>query len=156
MIGLLDGPVLHRDWPPSSAPAAGYFGGWVDRIAHVDRRPAAGPPVVPDHRHPRRPQFQGKTWLLFVVLLAAFSLDDHRPDRAGPDAVACGSGSSCRRPGSWACRSRKIIFRHLLPNMSSFLIIDATLNVGGAILAEAGLSLLRLRRAAARRVARAR
>ena len=36
--------------------------------------------------------------------------------------------------------SRKIIFRHLLPNMSSFLIIDATLNVGGAILAESGLS----------------
>jgi len=36
--------------------------------------------------------------------------------------------------------SRTIIFRHLLPNMSSFLIIDATLNVGGAILAESGLS----------------
>ena len=36
--------------------------------------------------------------------------------------------------------SRTIIFRHILPNMSSFLIIDATLNVGGAILAESGLS----------------
>ena len=36
--------------------------------------------------------------------------------------------------------SYAIIFRHLLPNMSSFLIIDATLNVGGAILAESGLS----------------
>jgi peptide/nickel transport system permease protein len=36
--------------------------------------------------------------------------------------------------------ARTIIFRHLLPNMSSFLIIDATLNVGGAILAEGGLS----------------
>ena len=33
-----------------------------------------------------------------------------------------------------------IIARHLLPNMSSLLIIDATINVGGAILAETGLS----------------
>jgi peptide/nickel transport system permease protein len=32
------------------------------------------------------------------------------------------------------------ITRHILPNISSLLIIDATLNVGGAILAETGLS----------------
>ena len=32
------------------------------------------------------------------------------------------------------------IIRHILPNISSLLIIDATLNVGGAILAETGLS----------------
>jgi peptide/nickel transport system permease protein len=34
----------------------------------------------------------------------------------------------------------KIIFRHILPNMSSLLIIDATLNVGIAIIGEAGLA----------------
>ena len=34
----------------------------------------------------------------------------------------------------------KTIVRHLLPNISSLLIIDATLNVGAAILAETGLS----------------
>ena len=34
----------------------------------------------------------------------------------------------------------RIIFRHILPNMASLLIIDATINVGGAILAETGLS----------------
>lgn len=33
-----------------------------------------------------------------------------------------------------------IIFRHILPNISSLLIINATLGVGGAILAETGLS----------------
>jgi peptide/nickel transport system permease protein len=38
--------------------------------------------------------------------------------------------------------TRKIIVRHLLPNMASVLIIAATLNVGGAILAETGLSYL--------------
>jgi peptide/nickel transport system permease protein len=34
----------------------------------------------------------------------------------------------------------KIVFRHILPNMASFLIIDYTINVGGAILSEVGLS----------------
>ena len=33
-----------------------------------------------------------------------------------------------------------IIFRHILPNMSSLLIIDATINVSSLILAEVGLS----------------
>ena len=33
-----------------------------------------------------------------------------------------------------------IIFRHILPNISSLLIIDATLGIGGAVLAETGLS----------------
>src|SRR4030095_10986060 len=34
----------------------------------------------------------------------------------------------------------RIIFRHILPNMSSLLIIDATVNVSALILAEVGLS----------------
>ena len=34
----------------------------------------------------------------------------------------------------------RTIVRHILPNISSLLIIDATLNVGAAILAETGLS----------------
>ena len=33
-----------------------------------------------------------------------------------------------------------VITRHILPNMASFLIIDTTLTVGGAILLESGLS----------------
>jgi peptide/nickel transport system permease protein len=33
-----------------------------------------------------------------------------------------------------------IVFRHLIPNMSSLLIIDATINVATAIIAESGLS----------------
>ncbi|BDE15455.1 MULTISPECIES: ABC transporter permease [Mycobacterium] len=38
--------------------------------------------------------------------------------------------------------SRRIITNHILPNVASILIIDATLNVGFAILAETGLSFL--------------
>jgi peptide/nickel transport system permease protein len=36
----------------------------------------------------------------------------------------------------------RIIARHVLPNVASILIIDTTLNVGVAILAETGLSFL--------------
>lgn len=38
--------------------------------------------------------------------------------------------------------SRRIIMRHVVPNVASILIIDATLNVAVAILAETGLSFL--------------
>lgn len=38
--------------------------------------------------------------------------------------------------------SRRIIVRHVLPNVASILIIDTALNVGVAILAETGLSFL--------------
>jgi peptide/nickel transport system permease protein len=33
-----------------------------------------------------------------------------------------------------------IIFRHIIPNLSSLLIVDATLNISGAVAGEASLS----------------
>jgi peptide/nickel transport system permease protein len=117
---------------------AGYFGGWVERVLMwiVDLLL-----VLPSFLIIAilSPQFRGKTWLLFVVLLAAFSW-------MITARIVRGLTLSLReREFIQAARfmgvpSRTIIFRHLLPNMSSFLIIDATLNVGGAILAESGLS----------------
>ncbi|MEW6474079.1 MAG: ABC transporter permease [Actinomycetota bacterium] len=117
---------------------AGYFGGWVDRILMwiVDLLL-----VLPSFLIIAilSPQFKGESWLLFVVLLAAFSW-------MITARIVRGLTLSLReREFVQAARfmgvpSRTIIFRHLLPNMSSFLIIDATLNVGGAILAEGGLS----------------
>jgi peptide/nickel transport system permease protein len=38
--------------------------------------------------------------------------------------------------------NRRIIFRHILPNVASIIIIDTALNVGVAVLAETGLSFL--------------
>jgi peptide/nickel transport system permease protein len=38
--------------------------------------------------------------------------------------------------------TRTIVFRHLIPNVASILIIAATLDVGGTILSETGLSYL--------------
>ncbi|MFM8663883.1 MAG: ABC transporter permease [Acidimicrobiaceae bacterium] len=85
--------------------------------------------------------YQGKTGLLLVVGLTIF-------DWMITARVVRGLAMSLReRDFVRAARymgvpTRKIIFRHLLPNMASVLIIAATLNVGGAILAETGLSYL--------------
>ncbi len=118
--------------------SAGYFGKWVDRVLMwiVDLLL-----VLPSFLiiAIMSPKFRGKSWLLFVVLLAAFSW-------MITARIVRGLTLSLReREFVQAARfmgvpSHKIIFRHLLPNMSSFLIIDATLNVGGAILGEGALS----------------
>jgi peptide/nickel transport system permease protein len=117
---------------------AGYFGGWVERVLmwFVDLLL-----VLPGFLIIAilSPSFRGRTWLVFVVLLAAFSW-------MITARVVRGLSLSLReREFVQAARfmgvpSMVIIFRHLLPNMSSLLIIDATINVGGAILAETGLS----------------
>ena len=118
--------------------SAGYYGGWVERVLMwvVDLLL-----VLPGFLILAilSPNFRGKTWLLFVFLLAAFSW-------MITARIVRGLTLSLReREFIQAARfmgvpSRKIIFGHLLPNMSSLLIIDATINVGGAILAETGLS----------------
>ena len=59
---------------------------------------------------------------------------------AQPDDARSASASTCSRRASWACPGRGSSFRHILPNISSLLIIDATLNVSGAILAETSLA----------------
>jgi peptide/nickel transport system permease protein len=117
---------------------AGYFGGWADRVLmwFVDLLlvlPAFLIIAI------LSPTFRGRTWLLFVVLLAGFSW-------MITARVVRGLSLSLReREFVQAARfmgvpPAVIIARHLLPNMSSLLIIDATINVGGAILAETGLS----------------
>jgi peptide/nickel transport system permease protein len=117
---------------------AGYFGGWADRVLmwFVDLLL-----VLPGFLIIAilSPTFRGRTWLLFVVLLAGFSW-------MITARVVRGLSLSLReREFVQAARfmgvpPAVIIARHLLPNMSSLLIIDATINVGGAILAETGLS----------------
>jgi peptide/nickel transport system permease protein len=118
--------------------AAGYYGGWVDKTLMwiVDLLL-----VLPSFLIIAilSPSFRGKTWLLFVLLLAIFSWQITA-------RIVRGLTLSLReREFVQAARfmgvpSHVILFRHLLPNMSSILIIDATINVGGAILAETGLS----------------
>jgi len=119
---------------------AAYYGGWIERfalwiidlllvipsfllIALVAGNAAAG----------------GSSWLLLVLLLTAFGWM--------LSARVVRSLTSSVRQHEYILAARymglsgpKIIFRHILPNIASLLIIDATLNVSGAILAETSLA----------------
>jgi peptide/nickel transport system permease protein len=117
---------------------AGYFGGWVDRLLmwFVDLLL-----VLPSFLIIAilSPAFRGKTWLVFVVLLAAFLW-------MVTARIVRGMTISLRdREYVLAARymgvpAHRIIFRHILPNISSLLIVDATINVSTAVIAETGLS----------------
>jgi peptide/nickel transport system permease protein len=117
---------------------AGYLGGWVDRTLmwFVDLLlvlPAFLIIAI------LSPTFRGKTWLVFVVLLAAFLW-------MVTARIVRGMTISLReREYVMAARymgvpAHKIIFRHILPNISSLLIVDATINVSAAVISETGLS----------------
>jgi peptide/nickel transport system permease protein len=117
---------------------AGYFGGWIDRALMwlVDLLlvlPAFLIIAV------LSPAFRGRTWVLFVVLLAGFSwMITARVVRGL--TLGLREREFVQAARFLGVSSAGIVFRHLLPNISSILIIDATINVGGAILAETGLS----------------
>ena len=85
------------------------------------------------------PAFRGRSWLVFVLLLAAFQwMITARIVRGMTLSLKEREFVHAARfmgvPG-WT-----IIVRHILPNMASLLIIDATINVSSLILAEVGLS----------------
>ncbi|WP_214368313.1 ABC transporter permease [Pseudonocardia sp. H11422] len=85
------------------------------------------------------PLFRGESWLLLVLLLGLFSW-------MITARIVRGMTLSLReREFVKAARFMgmppwRIILKHLLPNMASLLIIDATITVGAAILAETSLS----------------
>jgi peptide/nickel transport system permease protein len=117
---------------------AGYCGGWTDRLLMWGVElllvlPAFLVVAI------AAPLFRGRTWLIFVVLLAAFMW-------MITARVVRGMTVSLReREYVLAARfmgvpTVTIVFRHIIPNLSSVLIVDATLNVSAAIMAESGLS----------------
>jgi peptide/nickel transport system permease protein len=117
---------------------AGYFGGWINALllGVVDLLL-----VLPSFLIIAilSPSFRGRTWFIFVLLLAAFQwMITARIVRGMTLSLREREFVKAARfmgvPG-W-----RIIFRHILPNMSSLLIIDATVNVSSLILAEVGLS----------------
>lgn len=87
------------------------------------------------------PLYRGRTWLVFVVLLAAFGWMITARIVRGM-AFSLRERDFIRAARYMGMPTRKIVFRHLIPNLASILIIDATLNVGGTILSETGLSYL--------------
>jgi len=137
LIGLLVGVISTLVATVVGATAA-YFGGWVDRALMwvVDLMlvlPALLVIAI------LSPSFE--TWLIMIPLLAAFFwLIAAR--------IVRGMTLTLReREYVQAARfagvpAWKIILKHIVPNMASLLIIDATVNVGQAVLAETGLSFL--------------
>jgi peptide/nickel transport system permease protein len=117
---------------------AGYFGGWVDRALMwgVDLLL-----VIPSFLIVAiiSPAFQDAGWVVLVFLIAVFAW------MITARIVRGMTLSLKEREFVLAARysgvsSAGIIFRHLIPNMSSLLIIDATISVATAIIAETGLS----------------
>lgn len=85
--------------------------------------------------------YQGRSWLLLVVGLTVFDwMITSRVVRG--QAMALRERDFVRAAKYMGVPTFRIIARHLLPNMASILIIAATLNVAGAVLAETGLSYL--------------
>lgn len=118
--------------------AAGYFGGWTDRALMwvVDLLL-----VLPSFLIMAviSPALRGASWLWFVVLLAAFAWMLTARMLRGMTLTL--------REREFVLAARymgaspwTIIRRHILPNMASLIIIDATVNVGQTILVETGLS----------------
>ena len=120
---------------------AGYFGGWRDRALmwFVDLLLVVPSFILIAIVSPRTKNSANVT--LLIVLLAAFSW-------MVSSRMVRGLTMSLReREYVQAARymgvpDRRIIARHILPNVASILIIDTALNVGAAILAETGLSFL--------------
>ena len=137
VIGLLVG-LLSTAFASIVGAAAGYFGGWTDRILMWFTDLLL---VLPAFLIIAilSPSFRGKTWLVFVALLAVFAW------MITARIVRGMTLSLKEREFVLAARfmgvpAWRIIARHIMPNMASILIIDATIAVGGAILAETGLS----------------
>jgi len=117
---------------------AGYFGGWVDRCLMwvVDLLL-----VLPSFLVVAilSPAFRDDSWLLLVVLLAAFTWMITARIVRGM-TLTLREREFVKAARFMSVSPWKIIARHIVPNMASILIIDTTIAVGGAILAETGLS----------------
>jgi peptide/nickel transport system permease protein len=137
LIGLLVA-VISTGLAAVVGAVAGYFGGWVDRVLMwiVDLLL-----VIPSFLIIAiiSGNLRGASWLVLVLLIAVFAW-------MITARIIRGMTLSLReREFVQAARysgvsSAGIIFRHLIPNMSSLLIIDATIAVATAIIAESGLS----------------
>jgi peptide/nickel transport system permease protein len=120
---------------------AGYFGGWRDRALMwlVDLLLVVPGFLIIAIITPRIKQSSSMLWL--IVLLAIFGwMVSSRMVRGL--TMSLREREFVRAARFMGVPDRLIILRHILPNVASILIIDATLNVGYAVLAETGLSFL--------------
>ena len=120
---------------------AGYFGGRRDRVLMwiVDLLLVVPGFILIAIITPRTKQAGTVLWLILLLSVFGWMISSR---------VVRGMTMSLReREFVSAARymgvsNTRIIVRHILPNVASFLIIDTALNVGIAIMAETGLSFL--------------
>ncbi|MGI8665874.1 MAG: ABC transporter permease [Jatrophihabitans sp.] len=85
------------------------------------------------------PVLAGRTWLWLVVLLSVFGwMVTGRVVRGM--TMSLKEREYIQAAKFMGVPALTIIRRHLLPNMASLLIVDVTINVGGTVVAETGLS----------------
>ncbi|HEU4361843.1 MAG TPA: ABC transporter permease [Mycobacterium sp.] len=140
LIGLCVA-VISTGVAASIGSVSGYFGGWRDRTLMwlVDLLLVVPSFILIAIVTPRTKQSGSVVWL--IVLLAAFSwMVSSRMVRGLAMSLREREFISAAR--YMGVSGRRIIWHHVVPNVASILIIDATLNVGLAILAETGLSFL--------------
>jgi peptide/nickel transport system permease protein len=119
----------------------GYFGGWRDSVLMfiVDLLLVVPSFILIAIITPRTKQSGTIIWL--ILLLAVFGwMISSRMVRGLTMSLRDREFVQAARYMGVA--NRRIIVRHILPNVASILIIDTALNVGFAILAETGLSFL--------------
>lgn len=137
IIGMIAGPAATLIAAFIGA-AAGYIGGWTDRtlswMIHLLL-------VIPSFYIfvLLSPLVKGLSWLALTIFLAAFSW------MIMAQVVRNQTRSLRNRDFVRAARymgmsSGGILRRHIIPNIASLLIIDATLGVVAAIMAETSLS----------------
>ncbi|PYC84350.1 peptide ABC transporter permease [Streptomyces tateyamensis] len=117
---------------------AGYFGGWTDRllIFFVDLMLVFPGFLVITIVSPR---LRSAGWLAFVVLLAAFNwMITARVVRSM--TISLKEREFVRAAQFMGVRPLRVIWRHVLPNCASYLIVDATIAVGSAVMSETALS----------------
>ena len=137
IIGLLVA-VLSTGLAALVGAFAGYLGGWVDRLLMWFVELLL---VIPSFLIIAilSPNFQGRTWLILVLAIAAFMwMVTARIVRG--ITISLREREYVLAARYMGVRAPTIVFRHILPNISSLLIIDATVNVSAAIIAETGLS----------------
>ncbi|HEY4454452.1 MAG TPA: ABC transporter permease, partial [Pseudonocardiaceae bacterium] len=137
IIGLLVA-VLSTAVSALVGSVAGYFRGWADWLitAIVDLLLTLPGFLI---LAVLSPSFRGKTWLLFVLLIAAFNWMITARIVRGM-TLALKEQEFVRAARLMGLPSWRVISRHILPQITSLLIVDATVNVGGAILTETSLS----------------
>jgi peptide/nickel transport system permease protein len=118
--------------------SAGYFGGWTDRVLMflVDLMLVFPSFLIIAIVSPR---LHSWGWISFVLLLAVFGwMITARVVRSM--TLSLKEREFVRAAQFMGVSPYRIILRHILPNVASFLIIDATIAVGGAVMSETGLS----------------